>query len=82
MTTATKPATTIHEDYRHPRTLAGAGIRYFRHRTTGDHVVVMDLPAGEDIGPTVRRFRAVEEARVQWRKFREFLAAGGYERVL
>jgi hypothetical protein len=76
MTIATK---TITENYRHTRTLAGTGIRYFVSKA-GMHVVVRDLPAGQDIAPMVWRFGRIEEARVQWKKVRETIKAEGYER--
>jgi hypothetical protein len=76
MTTTTK---TITENYRHPKTFGGTGIRYFVSKA-GMHVVVRDLPAGEDIAPMVWRFDRIEEARVQWKKVRETIKTEGYER--
>jgi hypothetical protein len=76
-TTAKKAARKIEETYRDPRRLAEAGLRYFVDRT-GQHVVVIDLPAGHDLIPTVRRFGKIEDARQGWKDARSWLVGQGY----
>jgi hypothetical protein len=80
MTTVTKPAKPITENYRHPLDLSGTGLRYFVSAKTGRHVVVRDLPGGVDLMPMVWSFASIEEARAKWRAVRTVIIGEGYER--
>lgn len=75
-----KNPTWVRETYILGDVLTGAdyvSLRYFQHLGDGRHVVVLEL--SEDVmDHHVSRFATIEEARAEWRRYRDRYIAKGY----
>jgi hypothetical protein len=72
----------VHETYREPLSRAETGLRYFVHKRTGQHVIGLMRPAGEDIGEMGWHFDTLADARAKYREVRADIIRRGYSELV
>lgn len=69
----------VERRYRNPKDAAGSSLRYFKHHSREQFIVVWERPHGEE--RAVYRHDTIEAARETWKRVVDRLKGWGFERV-